>query len=71
MSVLNLDPAVVIVEPPAEYSVTITETIALPPIEIQIPGIQGAKGDKGDKGDDADIEPIPAYLIDNLFDNSF
>lgn len=70
MSVLNLDPAVVIVEPPAEYSVTITETIALPPIEIQIPGIQGPQGPKGDPGE-ADVEPIPAYWIDNLFNNSF
>ena len=67
MSVLNLDPAVVIVEPPAEYSVTVTETIALPPIEIQIPGIQGPKGDPGE----SDVEPIPDYWIDNLFDNSF
>ncbi|MBR2679428.1 MAG: hypothetical protein IKE23_01460 [Exiguobacterium sp.] len=70
MSVLNLDPAVVIVEPPAEYSVTVTETIALPPIEIQIPGIQGPQGPKGDPGE-SDVEPIPDYWIDNLFDNSF
>ena len=70
MSVLNLDPAVVIVEPPAEFSVTVTETIALPPIEIQIPGIQGPRGPKGEPGE-TDIDPIPDYWIDNLFDNHF
>ena len=67
MSVVNLNPLEVIVEPPAEYSVTVTETIALPPIEVQIQGIQGAKGEKGDKGDDADIEPISNDDIALLF----
>ena len=67
MSLVNLNPLEVIVEPPAEYSVTVTETIALPPIEVQIQGIQGAKGEKGDKGDDAKVEPISTNEIALLF----
>ena len=67
MSIVTLDPLQVIVEPPAEYSVTVTETIALPPIEVQIQGIQGAKGEKGDKGDDANVEPISTNDIALLF----
>ena len=64
MSLVTLNPLEVIVEPPAEYSVTVTETIALPPIEVQIQGIQGAKGDKGD---DANVEPISNNDIALLF----
>lgn len=67
MSLVTLNPLEVIVEPPAEYSVTVTETIALPPVEVQIQGIQGAKGEKGDKGDDANVEPISNNDIALLF----
>lgn len=59
----------VTVEPEAGTTVEVVEQVTLPVVEVCVPGIQGPKGDPGQDGKDgvSFIDPIPDFMIDNLF----
>lgn len=60
----------VVIEPPKQISVEVVEKIELPPVVIEIPGIQGAQGKDGAPGrdgKDAQVQFLTNYDIDSLF----